>query len=83
MTRLIRPLTIILAFVLTSLILTGCATDQTESGAANSCPVIQPQWLKAPEDDAVQNSPEYGNYFANEDQSILASAWWTEADAYQ
>lgn len=83
MIRHIRPLTIILSFVLTSLILTGCAAAQTESSGANSCPVTQPQWLKPPEDDAVQNSPAYGNYFANADQSILASAWWTEPEAYQ
>ena len=94
-----HPRTPVLSFfMLTSIILTGCApanvTDsepvsttpaasQTENSAANSCPVTEPAWLKPPDDSAVQGSPEYGNYFANADQSILASAWWTEQEAYQ
>lgn len=73
-------------FVLTTLILMGCTianAPNIESNSANSCPVTDPVWLKPPEDSAVQGSPAFGNYFANADQSILASAWWTEQEADQ
>ena len=42
----------------------------------NTCPITEPAWIKPPEDSAVQNPPEYGYYFVNEDSSIFASAWW-------
>ena len=68
-------------FVLASLLVTGCAP--TEKSTVESCPVTEPVWVKPPEDAAVSDSMEYGDYFANEDQSILASAWWAEPEAYQ
>ena len=42
-----------------------------------ACPVSEPVWDKPPEDSAVQNPPEYGYYFVNEDRSMWATAWWT------
>ena len=52
----------------------------TETASANACPLTEPAWAKPPEDSAVQNPPEYGYYFINEDSSIWASAWWTKQD---
>jgi hypothetical protein len=82
-----RPLTIVLSlFVLTNILLTACTTanlTNIENSSANSCPVSEPAWLKPPDDSAVQGSAEPGSYFANKDQSILASAWWSEPEAYQ
>jgi len=52
----------------------------TETASANACPLTEPAWAKPPEDSAVQNPPEYGYYFINEDSSIWASAWWTNQD---
>jgi hypothetical protein len=37
---------------------------------------------KPPKDAAVQNEPEVGAYYINEDRSIWASAWWTETEVY-
>jgi hypothetical protein len=58
----------------------GPVTDNTS--AKNSCPLTEAIWVKPPEDNAVLNPPAYGNYFVNEDQSIWASAWWTESDEF-
>lgn len=55
-------------------VLTACTT------ASDSCPVTEPAWLLAPDDPAIDNPPAYGNYFVNEDQSIWASAWWTDSE---
>jgi hypothetical protein len=41
------------------------------------CPLDEPSWAKPPEDSAVQDTPDFGHYFVNEDRSIWASAWWT------
>ena len=65
-------ITIILLTVLTS-----C------TAASNSCPLTEPEWLLAPDNPAINNSPAYGNYYVNEDLSIWASAWWTDSDEYQ
>jgi hypothetical protein len=73
MTLLTRSTTIILLLS----VLTACAA------AGNSCPVTEPVWILAPDDPAVDNPPAYGYYFVNEDQSIWASAWWTDAEEYQ
>jgi hypothetical protein len=48
--------------------------------ALNSCPVTEPEWLLAPDDPAVNNPPAHGYYFVNEDQSIWASAGWTDSE---
>ena len=73
--------------LLTVILLTGCATIDTvfqKSGstAESDCTVTEPAWVKPPEDSAVSGSPEPGYYFVNEDRSIWASAWWTEAEDY-
>jgi hypothetical protein len=74
---------IYLLVLLAGLLLSSCGrvatvtpTPTAENGE-NGCPVTQPAWVKPPEDPAVGDAPEYGSYFANPDQSILASAWWT------
>jgi len=83
--------------LLLSVLLTGClATDTIASGTStttpsalaaestlvSACPVTEPDWAKPPDDAAVPDTPEYGYYFVNEDRSIWASAWWTEAKEY-
>jgi len=62
------------------LILAGCTIF---ASPANSCLVTQPLWIKPPKDSAIPDSPAFGYYFANEDRSILASAWWTDQADYQ
>ena len=52
------------------------------SGAQNVCPLTEATWIKPPEDSAVLNEPAFGYYFVNEDQSIWASAWWTENEEF-
>ncbi len=90
MNTLARLLTIFLPLsVLAGLILTGCTAVNTMDSAAApptpgatptesapACPVTEPVWAKPPDDAAVQNPPEYGHYFVNEDRSMWASAWW-------
>jgi len=64
-------------------LLVACNSLTTErTSAKNSCPLTKAKWLRPPEDSAVRNPPAYGNYFVNEDQSIWASAWWTESEEY-
>ena len=87
----------IIICVLVSAILTGCTKittiaseafpqtpniSPTESTSADACPVTEPVWVKPPDDAAVQNEPEFGFYFVNQDRSIWASASWTEAEGY-
>jgi hypothetical protein len=70
--------------------LAGCAViDTTSSGKSKTeiardyeCPVTEPEWIKPPEDSAVQGPPAYGYYFVNKDRSILASAWWEGNEKY-
>lgn len=66
-----QPLHLI-SVLLLSILLVGCAQKNV-----NGCPVSEPLWIKPPEDSAVNNPPVDGYYFVNQDQSILASAWWT------
>jgi hypothetical protein len=40
--------------------------------------VSKAQWLKPPEDAAINDPPGFAYYFVNEDQSIWASAWQAE-----
>lgn len=82
----------VIACLLVGIALTGCtAINRTDSGDSPEtpgpdlavstptavCPVTQPEWVKAPEDSAVLNTPELGYYYVNQDRSIWASAWWT------
>ena len=57
-------------------IMAACST------AGSSCPVTEPQWILPPDDPAVNNEPAYGYYYANDDQSILASAGWIGEESY-
>jgi|BarGraNGADG00212_2_1021979.scaffolds.fasta_scaffold73801_2 hypothetical protein len=43
---------------------------------ATGCRATAPVWLKPPEDAAIPDPPAFDYYFANQDRSILASAWW-------
>ncbi len=85
-------------YLLMSIVLTGCMAIDTmdpgtspltpsaspaESTSAGACPVSEPVWAKPPDDSAVQGSPDYGYYYVNQDRSMWASAWWTEAEDYQ
>ena len=55
----------------------ACTSVQlTKGAAANACLLTEPFWVKPPEDSAILDPPAYSDYFVNEDQSILASAWW-------
>ena len=61
-------------FVLVSILL-GCT-----GSPASDCPITEPEWVKPPEDSAIQNPPAFGYYFVNADKSIWASAGWTGMD---
>lgn len=70
--------------LLTSIILSGCTAigtvdeaKRTPTAPQTACPVTEPEWVKPPEDSAVEGTPDYGYYYVNEDRSIWASAWWT------
>jgi hypothetical protein len=64
--------------------LSACTVlSSTQNKLADTCPVTKPAWLKPPEDAAISDAPAFGYYFANEDQSILASAWWTGQEDYR
>jgi len=58
----------IIAIVLLMWLLTACKATN------HSCPVTEPKWVLPPNDPAIDTPPAYEYYFANEDQSILASA---------
>src|SRR6185503_3665146 len=63
--------------LLMSIVLTACTVMNT---ATNVCPVTEAAWAKPPEDSAFQDAPVYAYYFANEDGSMWASAWWTKQE---
>jgi hypothetical protein len=59
--------------------LAACTSAQLTKGvSANACLLTEPPWVKPPEDSAVLDPPAYGDYFVNEDSSILASASWAK-----
>jgi hypothetical protein len=79
MTLLARLLLFLLLFMLTA-----CTSSKSiGNGPATSCPITKPVWIKPPEDAAIPDSPAFGYYFANEDRSIVASAWWADQEDYQ
>lgn len=79
-----KPLTPLLKIFLLLAVLTACTISPSrENISANSCPITEPVWIKPPEDAAIPDSPTFGYYFANEDHSILASAWWVGPEDYQ
>jgi hypothetical protein len=73
-----------LQFAAVCLLLAGCTAldvallDRT----AAACPVTEPDLLVPPGDSAVQGDPGEGYYYANADRSILAAAWWWDAENY-
>jgi hypothetical protein len=88
---------LITVFLLASLALSGCTQangtvpdtplrtpglSPTQDFPSEACQVTEPVRAKPPEDAAVQNEPRVGNYYVNDDRSIWASAWWTEAEGY-
>lgn len=85
------PYRFIVFYLFTSTVLAGCAiigtnnseTSKKETARTYTCPVTEPDWIKPPEDSAVQGSPTYGYYFVNKDRSIWASAWWEGNEEYQ
>jgi hypothetical protein len=48
----------------------------------SACPLTEPTWVKPPEDSAVQNPPQFGYYFVNEDNTMWAAAWWAGQEGY-
>jgi len=75
---------VLLLSALASIILIGCSATPSltasvppeKSATANACPVSKPIWIKPPDDTAIDNPPQLGYYFVNQDSSIWASAWW-------
>jgi len=47
-----------------------------------SCSPTQPRLLTPPDDEAVSGPPAEGYYFANQEQTIWASAWFVDADEF-
>lgn len=83
--------------MLVSIVIAGCVPANTgEPGvtsrtrvaspaaslSAASCPVTEPVWARPPEDSAVQNPPEFGYYYVNQDRTIWASAWWWKSEEF-
>lgn len=54
--------------------------QQNNETTSPACPLTDPAWIKPPDDAAVQDPPEFGYYFVNDDRSIWASAWWTDQE---
>jgi len=61
-------------------ILAGCTNSVSP---ADLCPVTEPLWLKPPKDAAILDEPVFGYFYANEDRSIITSAWWRSQEEYQ
>lgn len=60
--------------------LPGCSTVTAEpkivENDPNTCPVTEPLWVMPPDDAAVSNEPAYGHYYVNENETMMAAAWW-------
>jgi hypothetical protein len=87
----------VIPFLFISLLMAGCTganlwdsdksaltadASTVEISSRTACPVTEPEWIKPPEDSAVQNEPEFGNYLISQDRSIWASAWWVGQDEF-
>jgi hypothetical protein len=77
----------VLILILLGVLLTGCAAVEAVASdifntkpSADDCPLTEPVWLIPPEDAASNDPPGFGYYFVNDDQSILASAWYVKSD---
>jgi hypothetical protein len=55
---------------------TATATLAAGTTPAAGCQTTAPVWIKPPADAAIPDPAGYDYYFANQDRSILASAWW-------
>lgn len=51
-------------------------TAVVQSDNNKSCPVSETVWVKPPQDAAIPDEPAFGNYYQNEDATIMAAAWW-------
>ncbi len=52
----------------------------TATIARDTCPVTEAEWLKPPEDAAVNDPPAFGYYYVNDDLTIWASAGWMSTE---
>ena len=71
----------VLFIILLGMLLSGCAAVTAvfdPKPSADNCPLTEPVWRIPPEDTASNDPPGYGYYFVNEDQSILAAAWYVK-----
>ena len=82
--------TAVIFVILVGAFLTGCAAVEgiasdvfNPKPGADDCPLTEPVWLIPPDDAASNDPPGYGYYFVNDDQSILASAWYARGDERQ
>ncbi|MEJ2757961.1 MAG: hypothetical protein P8046_05700 [Anaerolineales bacterium] len=75
--RLTHSLLLILAGLAVTL-LAGCSAIGQSTREA--CAVTEPTWLTPPEDSAIQGEPAPAHYYTNADGSILAGAWWWDAE---
>ncbi len=74
----------LILFLLLASVLAGCASIRgwRLDTAASACELTEPEWLTPPEDSAIPDDPVPGYYYANDDRSILAGAWWWDNQDY-
>ncbi len=82
MTLLRRPVGLLIGLLLLPVLAACTSVAPAEANASDTCPLTEAVWAKPPDDSAVQNSPQYGYYFVNEDRSIWASAWESGPEGY-
>ena len=85
----LRYLRVTILLMVMSVLMSGCAAVTEGLSAFNTgdgdkpsaeCSATEPEWITPPEDSAVDNDPEPGYYYVNEDRSIWAAAWWYGLD---
>ena len=78
------PLLSIILYLLLAIFLTGCASirEARLEHARRACQLTEPVWLTPPKDGAIPQAPVPGYYYANEDESIIAGAWWWDNEDY-
>ncbi|MGD2027542.1 MAG: hypothetical protein PVI99_06975 [Anaerolineales bacterium] len=74
----------LILFLLLAILLSGCASIQEArlERAKRACQVTDPVWLTPPKDGAIPQAPVPAYYYANEDESIIAGAWWWDNEDY-
>lgn len=77
-------LRVLIPAVILALVVSGCASfrEWRTARAAAACQVTEPEWLTPPDDSAVLSEPVAAYYYANQDRSILAGAWWWDNEDY-